>query len=668
MNISPGSQRRTHPYDQTQSDDAGEAVFLTKIRSMLSGRSLYVKSGMSRREVLALAPLVCAGASSEHGAMMWDSFMRELDIADERRRKTLAAIRKKNELTQLQEKVRRVMHNGIGAFPERTPLNPQHAGEISRDDYIIEKIIFESRPDYYVTANLYRPKSTATRRPAVVQSCGHYEEGKTAEDYQRACIGLAKKGFVALIFDPMGQGERVMFRKPGEKRPGATSEHSLAGRPTLLVGRTLAHYRIWDVMRALDYLETRPDVDNTRMGMLGHSGGGMMTILTAPLEPRIRAAMSCCAVTSFYHKTKAHLMADPEQIVPGIYPNGVDHPEMIAAVAPRAFLIGAVLKDYVPLDGTRRTYQETKPIYEMLGEPGRFGKVESDNEHKLDQNLREACYGWMMKHLANESGDTREPPMQVESEENLWCTKTGSVMDLKKARSVFDLNLSYSHELAKRRSAKVHTDDVRALLGSPEPDPNIELPTTLIKGSTHPDVLVVMAADRGRNSIYAKELSHAFVNAGFSVLGVDLRGWGDTTPDTPKKQKFAWEEFFAWRAIELGRPLLGMRVGDLFAAVRKVAGEYRKIYAVGIGTAGLVALHAAALESSIAGVATVGTVGSYQDVMNHPVYTEPVSSFVWGALTRYDLPGLAAAIHPRPYIAADSQATAQEILKGLQLL
>ena len=630
-----------------------------------------MKSEISRREALALAPLLCAQnpawSASTHSDMLWNWLMRELDTADDRRRKALAAIRTKEELTALQQKVRRVMLKGIGAFPERTPLNPQHTGEISHDDYVIEKLIFESRPDYYVTANLYRPKSTTTPRPAVVQSCGHYEEGKAAQDYQRACIGLAKKGFVALIFDPMGQGERVMFRNPGEKRPGATSEHSLAGKPTLLLGRTLAHYRIWDVMRALDYLETRPEVDAKRLGMLGHSGGGMMTILTAPLEPRIRAAMSCCAVTSFYHKTKAQLIADPEQIVPGIYPNGVDHPELIAAVAPRAFLIGAVLRDFVPLDGTRRTYQETKPIYDMLGEPGRFGKVESDNEHKLDQNLREACYGWMMKHLANESGDTSEPPMQVETEENLWCTKTGSVMDLKKARSVFDLNLTYSHDLALKRPAKVRTYDVRALLSPPEPDANIELPTTLTKGSARPEVLIVMISDLGRNSVDAKKLSRAIVDAGFSVLGVDLRGWGDTTPDTPKKARFGWEDFFAWRAIELGRPLLGMRVGDFFAALRKVTAEYPKIYAVGLGTAGLVAMHAGAL-SVLAGVATVGTLASYQDVIENLNYTEPVSSLVWGALTRYDLPRLAAAIHPRPCFAADSQATAQDILKGLQLL
>jgi cephalosporin-C deacetylase-like acetyl esterase len=637
---------------------------------MLSGGSESVKSSMSRRELLALAPLICAprpvcGDAPGHGAMMWDWLLRELDTADERRRKTLAAVRTKDELSGLQQKVRRVMRTGIGAFPERTPLNPAQTGEISHDDYVIEKIIFESRPEYYVTANLYRPKSTATRRAAVVQSCGHYEEGKAAADYQRACIGLAKKGFIALIFDPMGQGERLMFHKPGEKRPGATFEHSLAGRPTLLVGRTLAHYRIWDAMRAFDYLETRPDVDPTRMGMLGHSGGGMLTLLTTPLEPRIRAAMSCCAVTSFYHKTKALLMADPEQILPAIYPKGVDHPEMIATVAPRAFLIGAVLRDFVPLDGTRRTYDETKRIYEMLGQPERFQKVESDNEHMLDQNLREACYGWMMKHLTGETGDTREPAMQVESEETLRCTKTGYVMNLKRARSVFSLNWSYSHELAKQRPAKIDTKEVRALLGDPKPEPGIELPMTLVKGS---DVLIAIVSEPGRDSTHAKELARGLADAGFSVLSVDLRGWGDTKPNTATKRNFAWEEFFAWRSIELGRPLLGMRVGDFFAAIQRTPGSYKKIYAVGLEAAGLVALHAAALDPSIAGVATVHTLGSYQSVIDNPQYKEPVSSFVCGALTRYDLPDLAAVIHPRPCIALDSQPTAQEIVKGLRLL
>src|ERR1022692_3425218 len=212
---------------------------------------------LSRREMLALAPLALAGppdlALADDGGMLYDYFMGALGAADERRRMELASLHDKAKLSALQEKVQRVMRTGIGAFPERTPLNARQVGEIRKSDYTIEKVIFESRPEYYVTANVYRPNSTSAKRAAVVESCGHYEEGKAAADYQRACIGLAKKGFVALIFDPMGQGERIMFRERGQKRPGATTEHALAGAPAILLGRTLANYRMWDVMRALDY-------------------------------------------------------------------------------------------------------------------------------------------------------------------------------------------------------------------------------------------------------------------------------------------------------------------------------------------------------------------------------------------------------------------------------
>jgi hypothetical protein len=267
---------------------------------------------MSRRECLALGPLAGLAGTAGHGAMMWNYFMQELDAADAIRRERLKGLRTAGQVKALGDRVRGMLLAAIGGLPPRTPLNAKVVGTLIRSDYVIEKVIFESRPQYYVTANLYRPKTITSRRPAVIESCGHYAEGKASPDYQSACVGLAKKGIVAMIFDPMGQGERLMYRDAqGERPAGGTAEHAVAGKACLLVGRTLAHFRIWDAMRALDYLESRPDVDKTRLGMLGHSGGGMMTLLTAPLDLRIRAAMSCCAVTSFYHKTKALLGGDP---------------------------------------------------------------------------------------------------------------------------------------------------------------------------------------------------------------------------------------------------------------------------------------------------------------------------------------------------------------------
>ncbi|HUS07988.1 MAG TPA: alpha/beta fold hydrolase [Bryobacteraceae bacterium] len=657
---------------------------------------------LTRRELLAFAPLAyqANGGATPAGDVLWDYFVRRLSAADEQRRRKLASLGTVAELTALRTRVRGNLLADIGGFPERTPLNAKQTGVLERSDYVIEKILFESRPRFYVTASIYRPKSAGMRRPAVIQSCGHYVEGKAAADYQRTSIGLARKGFVVLTFDPLGQSERRMYQEVWDKNPdaSATSEHAIAGRPCFLLGRTLAHYRIWDAIRALDYLETRPDVDKAHLGMVGHSGGGMMTLLTAALEDRLQAVMSCCAVTSFYHKFRAFLPGDPEQVIPRIYEQGIDHPELIASVAPRAFLIGAAQRDFVPLDGARRTYEEAKQAFAIAGVPDRLGKTETNDEHKMNQELREACCAWMLKHLAGESGDTRERDCQIETPADLWCTPNGRSMEIAGARSIFDLNRDYSRQLQSSRKG-VQRQDVLRLLALPamrvesrrlndgptgfriESESGVELPATL-SGPKHTEILLILAAEQGRNSPAARNLSRHLMEAGYPVLGVDLRGWGETAPKAASQfVKAPGEEFFAVHGIELGRPILGMRVHDLLAAVRLMQGQYKKIYAIGLEAGGLVVLHAAAVDNSISGVATYLTLNSYQDVLERPVSHEPLASFVPSALAYYDLAELSRIIAPRPAVAIQprdsmrrpytsalpEETVARKILSGLHL-
>src|SRR5579864_6045135 len=208
---------------------------------------------LTRREMLALAAVARLRADTSSAASeLWDYFDRTLTASDESRQRKLREIRTAVELETLQLHVRHTLTGGIGSFPERTPLQAKHLGEIVRPDYTIEKLIFESRPGFFVTANLYRPKSTSVRRPAVVETCGHYMEGKATPDYAKACASLAMKGFVALIFDPVGQGERIMMRDAAGKPmyKSATGEHVAAGGPAILLGRTLANYLLWDIVRA----------------------------------------------------------------------------------------------------------------------------------------------------------------------------------------------------------------------------------------------------------------------------------------------------------------------------------------------------------------------------------------------------------------------------------
>ncbi len=150
---------------------------------------------LTRREFAAFASLAsqARAGNAPAGNLLWDYFVRELGAADERRRRKLASLGSADELTALRTRVRADLLKAIGGFPERTPLNVKEVGFLWRSDYVIEKILFESRPQFYVTANVYRPKSGAMRRPAVIQSCGHYGAGKAAPDYQSACVGRQRK-------------------------------------------------------------------------------------------------------------------------------------------------------------------------------------------------------------------------------------------------------------------------------------------------------------------------------------------------------------------------------------------------------------------------------------------------------------------------------------------
>ena len=166
------------------------------------------------------------------------------------RRKAIAAIKTPADVEKRQKELRAFFLKSLGDLPERTPLNPQVVGKLERDGYRVEKVIFESRPRHHVTANLYVPQGQGPC-PGVLVPCGHSDNGKAGETYQRICILLAKHGMVVLCYDPIGQGERFqMLDSSGKPVIRGTTEHTMAGIGALLVGRQLASYRIWDGFRA----------------------------------------------------------------------------------------------------------------------------------------------------------------------------------------------------------------------------------------------------------------------------------------------------------------------------------------------------------------------------------------------------------------------------------
>src|SRR5262249_8601603 len=154
--------------------------------------------------------------------------------------------------------------------------NAKVTGTVEREGYRIEKVVFESRPNYLVTGNLYVPTGRKFPLPGVVGVCGHSLNGKAADAYQAFAQNLGRLGYVCFIFDPVGQGERFQFLTDALKSRynGGVAEHIQMGNVQTLIGEFIGTWFVWDGMRALDYLLTRPEVDPQHLGITGNSGGG----------------------------------------------------------------------------------------------------------------------------------------------------------------------------------------------------------------------------------------------------------------------------------------------------------------------------------------------------------------------------------------------------------
>jgi cephalosporin-C deacetylase-like acetyl esterase len=216
----------------------------------------------------------------------------------EERRAKVEAIRSKEEYEQRKTRLRAAAVRMLGGLNEaKTPLNLRRTGTLDRGDYRVEKIIYESRPRYYVTANLYVPQQRPGPFPAILHPLGHSITGKNRAFYQRLSIGLATQGFVVLTYDPIGQGERRIFwdsDQADSKVGGPTQEHSMVGWQGLLAGESVARHRIWDGIRGIDLLESLKEVDSNRIGVTGCSGGGTLTTYIAALDDRTKAAAPAC--------------------------------------------------------------------------------------------------------------------------------------------------------------------------------------------------------------------------------------------------------------------------------------------------------------------------------------------------------------------------------------
>jgi cephalosporin-C deacetylase-like acetyl esterase len=616
----------------------------------------------------------------------------------EEREGKIASLATSQQVAERKTYIRERLVAALGGFPARTPLNARTVGILDRDDYRIEKVIFESQPRFFVTGNLYLPKQGRGPYPGVLFPLGHELGGKSYPVWQQMLGALARKGYVAFTWDPLGQGERVQLydRDLGEsKLRYSTTEHTSLGIQTLLVGDSLARYTIWDGMRALDYLLSRPEVDAARIGVTGNSGGGTHTAYLAALDDRIHVAAPSCYLTSWSRLLDTIGPQDAEQVLLPWIGNGLDHADFVYAFSPKPYLILSAIRDFFSISGARATYQEARRVYEVIGVPDKLSMVEADDGHGYSKPRRMAAYRWFGRWLKGVDDQAPEPEVVIASEEELRCTDSGQVATALGGETVSTLNQQRVEELGRKRRRlsgpqdlaayqeeirtqvrrSMHTELAKEAVPITrygelqrtgyriekliyESEPGIVIPALLFvprpSETRRPAIVYVHGRGKSAEAKPGGQIEQ-LVEAGSVVLAIDVRGNGETRV-TETQQNTDFRPHFgdfdsAMTALLIDRPLVGMRARDVSRGVDLLSArpevDPARIHGFGKEAGGVPLLYAAVLDERIRKVGLEGMLMSYQSIVSRSIHRQVFEDVVPGALKFYDFPDLVASLAPR---------------------
>lgn len=354
-------------------------------------------------------------SDTAHGDRLRDTYFRlqAKKIADQ----AAADLRSRADWDKQRPEMRRRFLDmmGLWPIPPKTNLRPKVTGTFTTPHYRVEKLHFQSVPGLYVTANLYLPLKVEKPAPAILYVCGHgpsivggvsYGNKVT---YQHHGAWFAENGYVCLIVDTLQLGEAQGLHH-------GTSRFNMWWWQAL--GYTPAGIELWNGIRAIDYLETRNEVDRNRIGVTGRSGGGATSWWVMAADRRVKVGVPVAGV--------ADLLAHVSEGYPGRLADGVvaghcdcmylnntyrwDYTQVMALCAPRPLLLGNSDADSIfPVPGYRRMAAPVKKLYEQYGAVERFGLLETKGPHKDTPELRQGAFAWMNRWLKNERGEVIQP-------------------------------------------------------------------------------------------------------------------------------------------------------------------------------------------------------------------------------------------------------------------
>jgi Prolyl oligopeptidase family len=398
-----------------------------QVESLSCGVTIKRLSSVTRRCTMrarfsaCLLVLCCASAYAaepppdySRGQKMLDAYFRRRvkEISDN----CLKDIRTKEDWERQRPEMRRQFLDMIGLWPlpPRTDLKATITGTIDAGSFTVEKLHFQSKPGLYVTGNLYVPRN-AKALSAVLYVCGH---GNIVKDgvsygskvfYQHHPTWFAQNGYVCLILDTLELGE-IPGEHHGTSRIGEWWWQSM--------GFTPAGVECWNAMRALDYLETRPEVDPKRMAVTGRSGGGATSWWLAAADDRPQCIIPVAGIADLYsHLIEGEL--DPYKkggVISGhcdcmymVNTYQWDFPLVAALCAPRPLMLGNSDVDGIfPVGGYRRLADKVRKIYDLYGAGEKFTVLETAGPHKDTPELRLGAFRWLNHWLKNDNGPVVE--------------------------------------------------------------------------------------------------------------------------------------------------------------------------------------------------------------------------------------------------------------------
>lgn len=637
----------------------------------------FLFSAVNAQDSEPAAPLRAAGLANPR-EMVRAELLAKIDAAQAKWQEKYNTLKTPEQIEAYQFEERKFFQSQLGEMWERTPLNAQVTGTIVKPEYRAEKIVMETIPHFYATGTLFLPNEEKFKPPypGVLVVCGHSFNGKASDLYQGLCILGAMNGLAMYIQDPIDQGERFQTLKTdGTPLYAGTTAHSLLGAGSILLGRNAATYEVWDMIRGLDFLQSRPEVIPDRLGVAGNSGGGTQSSYLMALDERVACAAPSCYLCSLYGaQTHSSVPQDAEQNIFGQLGFGMDHADYILMRAPKPTLLNTKTGDFFNIDDTWKAYRNAVRIYSRFGLSQMLSIIEIEGDHGYCPALLDASVSWFLRWLAGRDEQIHGTyPLPLLTEEEIRSTEKG-VMALPEARTAFDINRDFNRELAERRHensefltpqrlAEIVRSDavIRPLSGIPLPEvadvpefPDVKILKTeegriwipIRRHTENGDRVRLLVTEKGISSsdtaVRIEKLS------GAEVWSVEPRGWGETQIEGTSyydKKLFGGDGTVWYLAYLLGETFVGSRAEDVLTAARWLKETTGKEIELAADTpsAGIVALHARAAEPDLFAGITLDsesrpqTWRSYIDRAPAPCLLQDI---VHGALLHYDLDDL----------------------------